>query len=539
MQIFSGKKKYWFIGFLVLIIGGAILAKPIVEKIIKEKAQEALTQNYGAQVNISSVELGIFDQKIVIKGLELTHPYKPKRNIIDIPETSMQFKLEKYFSDKIVYLDQAQLLNVKVDALKASGKEGWVDRKKYPKAQAGSFDLKKIDLKALKADFKDNFTSELKQTAAYKDYKQSLDKYENLIEGKYKAEYKELESQIKDLKGLKLDAKGIKQGLLTLKSVDDKYSTLKNIGGELRALKLEVSLLNEKLNKSQQQILSRFLDKHGLSNVGEMFQQNIEALLMPSQKNEKKPTQQKVEKKVAKSKPSGAREDILFFVNKIVVKGEQDKFKGEVSKFNNLAGEAPNLWEGLISLNGEVIEGAKTNLKAQGKSGGWDIDANLADFSLSQFDFIDKIDIDKGFLDLKLSGSLKDAANISGVLDLNLKKLSSELFKKYGKWGDLIEKALVSNPFKVSFKGFTPQIETQDFDWNFKWLSSAPDLVHPLKNEAKQELSKVAQLELNKLKAKIADIPEVQKLKDEADRLKNKFKKDSTSNLLKGLLKKL
>ena len=537
MQIFSGKKKYWFIGIMIMIIAGAVLAKPIVEKIIKEKAQSALTESYGAQVDISAVELGVFDQKVVIKGLELTHPYKPKRNIVHIPETTMEFKLEKYFSEDIVYLDQAQLLNVKVDSLKASGKQGWVDRKKYPKAQAGSFDLKEIDLKALKSDFRDNFTKELKQTAVYQDYKQSLDRYEDLIEGKYKTEYKELEAQIKDLKGLKIDADGIKKGLLTLKSVDQKYSTLKNIGGELKALRLEVGLLNEKLNKSQGQILSRFLDKHGLSHVGEMFQQNIQALLMPA-KDEKK-TSKPVEKKVVKAAPKGAREDILFFVNQVVVKGEANKFKGEVSKFNNLAGEAPNLWEGLVKLDGEVIQGAKTKLKALGKSGAWDIDANLDDFSLSEFDFIDNIDIDKGFLDLKLNGSLKDAANISGVLNLNLKKLSSELFKKYGKWGELVENALISNPFKVSFKGFTPQIETQDFDWSFKWLSSAPSLAHPLKNKAKEELSEIAKVELTKLKAKIADIPEVQKLKDEADKLKSKFKKDTTSNLLKGLLKKL
>lgn len=523
------KKHRGKIGVLLLgtiLVLGVIFGKPILEVFIKNKAESEMTKAYGAEVKIDKISLSPFSQELTLYGLGLTHPYKPSHNILFFPELTFQFKIQKYFSDKVFHLEKGEGKNIKIDSFRPGKKEGQVDRKKYPLLPEKSFSLKKVNLKELKEKFLSDFDKNLKKTSSYQSIQEFKKRYKGLYEQKYKPASHKLEKEIKALREYKLSRHNIEEGLSLVKEAKSSLKEVQGLSHEVKAARDRVKDISSHTKNIKDEMVESFLEDAGLGNMDMALKEKILGSFQKSQKPPKTKTQSK------EPMPK-------FFVKKILLEGEKGKFTGSVLGLNNLKGEEPRLWEGLIKAQGRIFSQEETKIHAEGKKGHWIFSNDLPYIPLNHFTLFEGVKILKGALKISGKGSLSQNFQLKEILDLRIDSLDSTWFEKQGKWGEVLKKTFETTPlvFSLAGGGKTSGIKLRE-NWKLDFLSSFSNLSSPLQNEAKLTLEKVAAQELSKIQLKLEESLPLKNYAEEIEKLESQFlKKSLPSSLIKKGLK--
>ncbi len=253
---------------------------------LKWVTQRALTKIYGAEVNISSVEVNYLPPGLLFRNFQFTNHQKPTHNLFELGEVSLKLNTNDLMFASLV-AEEAKIAQVRIDRKRK--RVGFVsaesqklislslDLKENKKAvinkktsgnileNAMSFSKKK-DLDAeLKNILKDlnteamskKYTQRLKvQNEIFEDYKNSLDK----------AELQKIETKVASLKKL-IEQKGSPVQVLALgtdllkdiKSKKDKISTLNTqVKNQLSDLKKVKTDFKEDLSSIKSGIKNKF-----------------------------------------------------------------------------------------------------------------------------------------------------------------------------------------------------------------------------------------------------------------------------------------
>ena len=352
------KKKTKVILFVILIIPillviSYFIGLPIVEKIAKEKAISSLEESVGAQVDIDEIKIQPFKQKLIIKKLEITNPYKPLNNIISFEQTVLNLRLKDYWDSETVYLTQGLMSGTKVDLPKSSGKAGWVDEKKYPKKDEKSLQdrLSDIDLNSIKKDFRKNFNNDLKNTKFYQEYNQTYSRLKSKVDVEYKDKVKDIEADFKVLSKTKVNKNNLAEVIRKAQTLKKRFDGIKDEFKELKNLQSLYKKQGALLNKAQSQVIESFLSRQGFGDFQAVIQEQIQGLISSKSEVKAEATSSKSQLKPVK-KLNKKRDDVLFFVENFIINGNAQNIDGQIKNFHNRHGEDFKDWIGGVKVKG-------------------------------------------------------------------------------------------------------------------------------------------------------------------------------------------
>lgn len=530
------KKKITIVfGILIIaLVAGYFIGKPILEKIILEKAESSLEDSYGAQVDIGSVTLHPFKQQVEIDGVEFTHPYKPEVNAIYVGKSSFTFDLKKWFQEKTIFLSYGELLGVSVEEARKNGK-GRVNREEYPIIKNSIPDLSKIDINALTKDFTKNLDENLKKSSLYQKFEADKKKYDSLINGSYKEQLTDIKKEIQELKGIKITKDNLAINLEKVKKLQAQVSNLESIQNDIKGLKADVYSFKDNISKLEGELIDNFIAQAGLGDFSTQIKSSIQSFFSKDSKNVSSQISE-TKKTVSQTSPK-TRDDILFFVQKIDIKGKDPKTVGKIQNLNNKKGEDFKDWEGITELKLATPKNEGMDFAAKGANGQWSFKGDISRLLLNNFNFIEGLDIASGYFNLASEGVFGRKTNVKGLFTLKLDELKANLLKDGvdNKWNNMLITALTKNPITANFTG--NGIGIGDIQWDVFWKNSLKELANPLTAELKAKLKGQAKSKVEGLFPVPISLDSLDELKKDLDTLKKDFVKKNATKLLDKFIK--
>ena len=167
---------------LAIILVPVVLYWLFANAIIKSFLEKQLSQSHGAEVNIGSLDHGLFPAKIMLSDIQMTDPAKPTHNKVTVVEAKADVDVMALLSNQVL-VDELSIVDIAFDQVRQS--EGFALVQPESKFNFNQW----LEQQSESAPSVDDVLakSPLKTTAAIADAKATYDKYGSGLKDDYDA----------------------------------------------------------------------------------------------------------------------------------------------------------------------------------------------------------------------------------------------------------------------------------------------------------------------------------------------------------------